>query len=239
MALIDCFLPPLAFAAMLGSEPNLADTPFETARTDLDKLLDQAVETARRLKPDQADNALFAVCAFADEAVLDSAWAERGAWMRNKLQQVRFHTANAGVEFFERMEMLVAEIARDAAQDPPADGGGSIADNGRREVLEVYAACLTLGFRGKYNDDQGRIDELADVTLQHLLADSGLPEDKVFPEAYLAALSTAQISRLKPAFRTLLLFGGPLLLAAGLYTSYSLLLTAFVEKWLKALAGYI
>lgn len=237
MALIDHFLPPLAFAAMLASEENLADTPFDTARTDMDRLLDQAVAKARLEKPDHAEPALFAACAFADEAILDSSWPGRDAWMRRKLQETRFHTANAGVEFYERLEMLCANGAPDATGSAAPDGRAAALDESRRELLEVYVACLTLGFRGKYNDGPGKtqVKRLAGVNLRRLLADSALPDEKVFPEAYADELPAAEASWFTPALRAVLLFGLPLLLAAGIYSVYASLLSAFVRKWLEAL----
>ena len=237
MALIDHFMPPLAFAAMLASEDNLANTSFETARADLDRLLDQALVKARKEKPAQAENALFAVCAFADEVILDSTWPGRETWMRRKLQETRFQTANAGLEFYERLEML---CAGDAPRDPGAVGSDELAvapDGDRRELLEVYLACLTLGFRGKYNDAQGQaqVEQLAGANLRRLLADSGLPEAKIFPEAYADALPAAEISYFTPAIKAVLFFGLPLLLAVGIYAAYASLLSAFVQRWLGAL----
>jgi type VI secretion system protein ImpK len=237
MALIDCFLPPLAFAAMLGSEPNLSDTPYETARADMDRLLDQALEKARMEKPDYAEQAHFAVCAFADETVLDSPWPGRSAWMHRKLQQIRFHTANAGVEFFERMEMLRAEAEGDRIDGGAGDDRTLIRDEGLREVLEVYAACLTLGFTGRYNEDRTRVAQLADATLAQLAElPAGSPEDKVFPEAYVATLPAPEASRFTPLLKVLIFFGAPLLLAAGVYAGYGMILSAFVRRWLEALA---
>jgi type VI secretion system protein ImpK len=231
MALIDHFLPPMAFAAMLASEENLASTSFEIARADMERLLDQAAAQARLEKPAQADDALFAVCAFADEAILDSSWPGRVAWLGRKLQETRFHTANAGLEFYERLEVLRAGGASGAA------AGTSALDAGRRELLEVYLACLTLGFRGKYNDPQGqaRVERLAGDQLQRLLADSGRLDQKIFPEAYEDSLPPAKRSLITPVAKALVFFGLPLLLAVGIYAAYTSLLSAFVRNWLAGL----
>jgi type VI secretion system protein ImpK len=236
MALIDLFLPPMAFAAMLASEENLASTSFETARADMDRLLDQAAERARHEKPGQVDNALFAVCAFADEAILDSSWPGRDAWMRRKLQEVRFQTANAGLEFYERLEKLCADGLPDTADTNPNEGAPAL-DADQRELLEVYAACLTLGFRGQYNDARGQaqVDRLTGENLRRLLADRGLPGEKIFPEAYAEVLAATEASRLAPVIKGLIFFGLPLLLAVGIYATYSFMLSAFVRNWLAAL----
>lgn len=237
MALIDQFLPPMAFAAMLASEANLAATAYETARADMDRLLDQAVATARSEKPDLAESALFAVCAFADEAVLDSAWPGREAWMRCKLQESRFQTANAGLEFYERLERLRADASPEAGVETPPDEGEAVLEADQRELLEVYVACLTLGFRGKYNDpqSQAQVDQLADDHLRRLLADSSRPDEKVFPEAYADVLPTVRRSWLTPVVKAVIFFGVPLLMAIGTYVAYSSLLSSFVRNWLAAL----
>ncbi|MBI5896568.1 MAG: DotU family type IV/VI secretion system protein [Desulfobacterales bacterium] len=238
MALIDHFMPPMAFAAMLASEENLATTSFETARADMDRLLDQAVAKARLEKPGQADDALFAVCAFADEAILDSTWPGREAWMRRKLQETRFQTANAGLEFYERLELLCADCTPEAAGAVAANEPATAPDDGeQRELLEVYVACLTLGFRGKYNDAQGQaqVDRLAGANLRRLLADSGLPDEKIFPEAYADALQATKTSAFTPVVKAVLFFGLPLLLAVGIYAAYASLLSAFVQRWVGAL----
>lgn len=236
MALIDHFLPPLAFAAMLSSEKNLAETPFDTARADMDRLLSQAVEAARLERADQTNDALFAVCAFADEAILDSDWPGKDQWMTHKLQAARFNTANAGLEFFERLERLCSGIGSDEAEGTAeSDDGASDSNERQREALEVYVACLTLGFKGKYNDDQETVDRLADANLERLLAESGLSKERVFPEAYSAPLPPKSPTGLPPAVKHLILFGGPLLVAIVIYGAYATLLSAFVRNWLEML----
>lgn len=238
MALIDHFLPPLAFAAMLASEKNLADTPFETARADMDQLLDQAAAAAGDQEPQPVADALFAVCAFADEAVLGSAWPGRDQWMRHKLQEVRFNTANAGLAFYERMDRLCREDAAAAVTTAESDAAApDLIPDSRREALEVYVACLTLGFEGKYGDARGKetINRLASDNLRRLLAGSGMSRDKVFPEAYTASLPETEPPRLHPAVKASILFGVPFLLAVGIYVTYGVLLSTFVRQWLAGL----
>mgnify|MGYP001024819290 CR=1 FL=1 len=237
MALIDEFLPALAFAAMLASEENLADTPYATGRADMDRLLDHAAEKSRRNNPYHAESALFAACAFADEAVLGSSWQGREEWLRDKLQQKRFNTANAGQEFYERMAGL-----SEAAHGFPSEEGGAgfqddITDRHRREALEVYMACLSLGFRGKFYDEQGKnqIDRLTEANLERLHLERFLPEGRVFPETYTVPLAAPEASRFRPMLKALVLFGLPALLGAGIFATYSSLLSTFVSNWLRAL----
>lgn len=238
MALIDHFLPPLAFAAMLSSEETLADTPYETARADMEQLLDQAAAAAGDQESQPVTDALFAVCAFADEAVLGSAWPGRDQWMRQKLQEVRFNTANAGLAFYERMDRLCSDDAVSAGETVRSDAAASdVIPDRRREALEVYMACLTLGFQGKYSGAPGKetINRLTSGNLRRLLAGSGMSRDKVFPEAYTASLPERESPRLRPAVKISILFGVPFLLAAVIYLTYGVLLSTFVRQWLAGL----
>ncbi|MFH1019076.1 MAG: DotU family type IV/VI secretion system protein [Pseudomonadota bacterium] len=239
MALIDDFLPALAFAAMLASEQNLADTACETARADMDRLLDQAMLKAGRENPGQAGNALFAVCAFADEVILASTWPGRHEWMRHKLQEVRFNTGNAGEEFYVRLAGLCGKSRQDQPEMIVADNLEQNGEEGQREALEVYVACLTLGFSGRYYDREGRarIDELTRTNLERLQGEGWALPDKLFPEAYNDSRLNFKHSRILPLFRLLLFLIPPTLLAIGVYATYDTLLSTFVTNWLQALNG--
>lgn len=239
MALIDDFLPALAFAAMLASEQNLADTACATARADMDRLLDQAMAKADQENPRQADNALFAVCAFADEVILASAWPGRHEWMRHKLQQVRFNTGNAGEEFYERLAGLCGTLRQDHPEMVVADNLAQDGDEAQREALEVYVACLTLGFSGRYYDGEGRarIDELTRTNLARLQGQGLALTDKLFPEAYNDSRLSFKRPRILPVLRLLLFLLPPTLLAIGVYATYDTLLSTFVTNWLQALNG--
>lgn len=235
MALVDSFLPAAAFAALLAREPQMREVPFETARADMDRLLDQAVEDSREQRPEEVEDALFAVCAFADEAVLASDWPGRGEWLRQSLQRLRFDTANAGEEFYVRL----AALCDKAAEERGAAGGlhdDSIRISNLREVLEIYAACLTLGFTGRYYGDKGR-DRLAAITrdsLDRIMVHNPTLGDHLFPEAYAQRQPTPPPSRLRAALALLALLGVPALTALYLHAAYASLLAAWVRDWLSA-----
>lgn len=237
MALIDDFLPAMGFAALLATEPNLAETSYETARKDMDRLLDQAARKARQEFPAQADNALFATCAFADEVILASSWPGRLEWMRNKLQQERFNTGNAGEEFYERLAGLYDTLPQGRLDMSIFDNLDQTPEQGQREALEVFAACLTLGFRGKYHDQQSkaRIDELTKTSFSRLHPESTFSDGKIFPEIYAASRLSAKPARFSPALKLFFVFVVPAVVAAGIYTTYAALLSTFVANWLNAL----
>jgi len=76
--------------------------------------------------------AKFALVVFLDEIILNSQWDEREVWRDNPLQLSLFGERGGGSRFFTELEKL--------------RGAG----NQKREVLEVYHLCLTLGFHGQY-----------------------------------------------------------------------------------------
>lgn len=238
MALVDRFLPAAAFAALLAREPQMHEVSFETARSDMDRLLDQAVEDSQEQRPEEVEDALFAVCAFADEAVLSSDWPGRGEWLKQSLQRLRFDTANAGEEFYLRLAAL-CDKASEAKSAAGGLGGGlhddSIRTSNLREVLEIYAACLTLGFTGRYYGDKGR-ERLAAITrdsLDRLMVHSPTLGDHLFPEAYAQRQPTPPPSRVRSALVLLALLGVPALTALYLHAAYASLLAAWVRDWLS------
>lgn len=107
MGLFHAYLPPIAFGALFRDSEQLAQTPYETVRSDMDRLLAQAEADAADIPEEGRREALFAVCAFVDEALLTSAWQDRGRWARETLQRTRFGTVNAGTEFYDHCRALL------------------------------------------------------------------------------------------------------------------------------------
>ena len=79
--------------------------------------------------------ATFAVVAFLDESILNSGNPVFADWPRMPLQEELFGGHTAGEIFFHCIDRLLAR--GDSAQ---------VAD-----VLEVFALCLELGYRGRYS----------------------------------------------------------------------------------------
>jgi type VI secretion system protein ImpK len=114
----------------------------------------------------------YALAAFIDESILNSAWPKRVAWMGNPLQLQYFGEHSAGEGFFKRLSEL-----RQA---------GSQYIN----VLEVYYLCLQFGFEGIYRvqglekllalqvDLQSQI-EMTRGVIDSRLAINGLPQQKI------------------------------------------------------------
>jgi type VI secretion system protein ImpK len=128
----------LTATARLRSGKQVA-ADAESFRAQLRQLVAAGQQEARRAGyPDEDVNlALFAVVALVDESVLNSPHPMFADWSRRPLQEELFSTNLAGELFFDYAHQALER--RDGAN--PA----ALAD-----LLEVFALCLLLGFRGRY-----------------------------------------------------------------------------------------
>ena len=112
-------------------------TDAESFRAHLKQLSGRADQDARQAGYSQGDvrYALYAVVAFVDESILNSAQPMFRDWPRRPLQDELFGGHVGGEAFFQYLQQLMT-------RDPSPD----LAD-----VLEVYLLCLLLGFQGRYS----------------------------------------------------------------------------------------
>ncbi len=122
-----------------GTFAEFRATTNELVRQFQRKATDQGVAKS------DLDDALFALVATLDELVLTSKWAHRDAWLSDSLAMQHFDEPNAGEVFYDRLQ----SISRSNA-------------GRRRELLEVYASCVHLGFRGAHGTSEDR-DELRSI----------------------------------------------------------------------------
>ncbi len=104
---LDQYLPALLRAAEI--KKNGCQLTAEQTRAQFDELLNPSSGEGRSQGRGQpaADDAFFAVCAFIDEALLNSPWPERGQWLTQSLARDYFKTAQGGHEFFKRLSDLM------------------------------------------------------------------------------------------------------------------------------------
>lgn len=158
MYLIDCFIPAMTYAVetLQGVTEN-SELDCERFRQRLLQLISEHTKVggAGTYRPEDYQNALFAVVAFLDEQVMSSAWSQRNRWAGALLQRELFGTTRGGVEFFQRLDAL----------NPfsPVD----------RDIREVYYYCLALGFAGQYyrSGDKVHLAELIAANAEILCAD--------------------------------------------------------------------
>ncbi len=122
---------PLTLASQLSSARELP--PPDVLQRRISTLFDQMQRRCREsgFGDDDANDAKYAIAAFADEQIFRSQWPGRNQWMGQPLQLLYFNENTAGEGFFQRMAAL---------QSQP----------GRAHVLEIFYLCLCLGFQGQY-----------------------------------------------------------------------------------------
>ena len=132
-----------AFALNLKSAKDPGDA--ETLRHTIAGMFDSFSERARAAGKDSTDidQARYALCALLDEIVFSSKWELKTAWMSQPLQMVYFNDFTAGEQFYTRLEELRGKA-------------------GQIDVVEVFAQCLAVGFRGKFGDLAG-MQKIADL----------------------------------------------------------------------------
>jgi len=114
-----------------------AVTDAGTFRSQMKAAISAAESAATRQAYSAEDTRLatFAVVAFLDESILNSNNPVFADWPRMPLQEELFGGHTAGEIFFQCIDRLLAR------GDTP-----QLAD-----LLEVYALCLLLGYRGRYS----------------------------------------------------------------------------------------
>lgn len=190
MRLIDSFLRTLAYTAYLIKNYEEAAPSFESVLADYEKLLVEAEETAGQggFDPEDVNEAKFAVCAWVDESIMLSEWEGRTQWAAHTLQRIYFSTANAGEEFFQRLESIPAE---------------------NLPVMEVYATCLSMGFTGRYYEESARpeLENLKERVMGSIWGAAPGEIDffkgKIFPRAYPAGPEGGRVGRAWKRFHPL------------------------------------
>ncbi|UFS69188.1 DotU family type IV/VI secretion system protein [Geomonas sp. RF6] len=130
MHLTDCFAPLISYLVHFQRNAKESLLRADQLRAEIDHLLEQGEALAEREGVKEGYLAArFAVCAWGDEIILNSAWVERHEWPKEDLQRHYYGRSDDGEEFFERLKDL------------------SLLE---QDVREVYYLCLSLGFTGRY-----------------------------------------------------------------------------------------
>lgn len=222
MRLSDCFMDVIAYVVYFLKAVDKKQPSYEQVKADILRLLSESEACLKQgdFSQDDYDLARFAVCAWVDEAILNSGWREKDHWQREQLQRLYYHIADAGEAFFSRLNSLGPH---------------------QRDVREVYYLCLTLGFMGRYCTDGDRylLDQVKTSNLKLLIGSSvGLPSlerTELFPEAYPSELN--EVTGPKEKFTLtpfiLICLGGPVILFIVLYISYAFILNGIGENFLS------
>lgn len=109
-------------------------TPTQDLRSAVQAVFQEMEQRGATLRHSerQIKAAKFALATFVDETVLNINSRLRDEWEKFPLQLEYFGEHLGGVKFFDRLDELIKEIKTEA------------------DVVEVYYACMLLGFKGKY-----------------------------------------------------------------------------------------
>lgn len=129
-----------AFGFAIRFRASESEEDRDAVRQEIGAILTRMKDRGRRegIDGEALDHAAFAVVALVDEIAMTSDWSIQRDWAREPMQLALFRTTNAGDEFFERVEQVRN------AHHPDRAG-----------ILEVFATCVALGFRGKYGTLDG------------------------------------------------------------------------------------
>ena len=171
MRIVDCFTDVILYARKL-TRGDIEVESADEARAALSALFEKTRVMAK--EHDYSDqmyaDAVFPVVAFVDELFLTSKWQYKNQWKLEPLQRTHFNTTNAGAEFYHRLSVL-NKFGPD------------------RDVREIYALCMGLGFRGMYfsGEDRQKFEEIKSFNLSLLLPDEvkqDIDSATLFPFAY-------------------------------------------------------
>jgi len=222
MHLTDCFMPLVAYVAYFQKTAATQQPSYDQVKADILRLLSQSEGWVKKgvFGQEDYDAARFALCAWVDEAILNSSWSQRNQWQREQLQRLYYQTTDAGEEFFERLNTLSFQ---------------------QRDVREVYYLCLAMGFMGRYcnKGDETLLEQLKTSNLKLLMGSSvGIPSlenAELFPEANPKDTAGRVVPQRKlglPLF-TLLCLGGPVVVFGLLFFVYRFALNGMAENLLK------
>ncbi|MFT5657246.1 MAG: type VI secretion system protein ImpK [Gammaproteobacteria bacterium] len=171
MRIVDCFTDVLLFTRKF-CRGEIEELTVDQVRTELQNLFQSSEIMAEKsnMHSDFYQAAKFPVVSLVDEMLQTSSWLEKAFWSKNPLQRIYFNTTNAGAEFYNRLNVL-NKFGPD------------------RDIREVYALCLGLGFRGKYfrGEDRKQYEEIKAFNLSLLLpeeAQRNIDSATLFPFAY-------------------------------------------------------
>jgi type IV/VI secretion system ImpK/VasF family protein len=109
----------------------------------------------------------YPLVVFADDVILNSDWEYAGDWGSKLLERRFFETEVGGDRFFE--------LSEDIEMDDP-------------EVASVYCMCLSLGFRGRYEQGAEELRLIKQDLLDKCPYSTGDTEEPLYPQAYASSI---------------------------------------------------
>jgi len=201
---------------------NFDNHSADTLRQKINEFINNIKDNLKSYSQTDVDNALFAVCAWIDEVVLNSQWDHKNQWRQKLLQQAFFQTSDAGHEFFKRLNTLTGD---------------------KKHVIEVYYWCLILGFLGKYykDEDQLNLREFKVYCIRLIVDHADLLREPssqcAFPQSYQIpedlGIDQSPAKKRKDNIKHYLIYWGiPFVIIVGIYFYCYGLITNTVDHYL-------
>ncbi len=95
----------------------------------------------------------YVLCAFIDEAVLNTIWGSSSVWAQQGLLSTLHNETSGGETFFVILDRQLKE------------------PNANLELLELMFVCISLGFKGRYavlDRGQEKLEELRNIVFEHI-----------------------------------------------------------------------
>lgn len=105
------------------------------------------------LNPEVIHASRYVLCAFIDEAVLNTVWGSNSPWNHQSLLSSLHNETSGGEKFFVILNNLLMDT------------------NSNLDLLELMFTCISLGFKGQYAVlDRGleKLEELRNVVFEHI-----------------------------------------------------------------------
>ena len=120
----------------------------------------------------------YALCALVDESILLSELPIKEEWLGKPLQMQYFDDFSAGEEFYNRLDQLRLNRAREAA-----------------DVLEVYHLCLAFGFKGKHGNPKGaeRLKIIIEGLANDIVQAKGVRDVRLSPQGEAIDVAAAAV----------------------------------------------
>lgn len=224
MRIVDCFTDVILYARKFV-RGELGEKSVDEVRGEMLHLFQESelLAETQGMTDEFYEQARYPVVAFIDELLQCSNWTQKADWQKNSLQRHYFDTTSAGAEFYDRLSVL-NKFGPD------------------RDIREVYALCLGLGFRGKYfrGEDRKAYEEVKAFNLSFLLpeeAQTNIDSATLFPFAY-KGHEDSQNHNYKARLNIYpVIFGVPVIIIVSMAIYYQLSIGSLLDK-IQGLLNY-
>jgi type VI secretion system protein ImpK len=214
------FQEPLTAVVRVWANPRMTQDPHGL-RENMKNALRASIDAARRksFSEEETKLAMFAIVAYLDETILTQNQAAFADWRRKPLQEELFGVHIAGEIFFQNLENIIRQ--------PDSLSGA--------DLLEVYALCISLGFRGRYSaGGQAELKRIVDACMDKVRRIRGaMPA--LGPSSELPQNEVLMVQADPWLNRMALAGGGLCALAAVLFVIYKFMLSSAAGE-LQAIA---